>query len=56
MKQNRSVHYGTIQLRESVKRQIVDYCDKHGLKIGRYMELLFLYDVSGSSSGSVTLR
>jgi hypothetical protein len=56
MKQKRDVHYGTIQIRELVKRQIVDYCDKRGLKIGKYMELLFLYDVSGSSSGSITLR
>jgi hypothetical protein len=40
--------YATIQVRKSVKEQIVDYCNRHDLKIGRYIERLFLSDVSGS--------
>lgn len=56
MKQKRSVQYETIQLREVVKRQIVDYCDKNGLKIGRCIEMMFLHYVSGSYSGSIMFR
>jgi hypothetical protein len=40
--------YATIQIRRSVKDQLVRYCDIHGLKIGRYVEKIFLADVSGS--------
>jgi len=42
--------YATIQIRRSIKDQIVDYCDLNGLKIGRYIEKLFLADVSGSNA------
>jgi hypothetical protein len=40
--------YKTIQVKKEVHEQIVDYCNKNGLKIGRYVELLFLNEVSGS--------
>ena len=40
--------YATIQIRKNVKEQIVEYCNRTGLKIGRYVEKLFLNDVSGS--------
>lgn len=49
MKSKRSVYYATIQVREDVKKQISDYCDRNGLKIGRYIEILFLNHVSGSN-------
>jgi hypothetical protein len=42
--------YATIQIRRSIKDQIVNYCDLKGLKIGRYIEKLFLADVSGSNA------
>lgn len=41
--------YQTIQVRKNIKEQIVDYCNKNDLKIGRYIERLFLNDVSGST-------
>ena len=41
--------YATIQVRKTVKEQIVDYCNRHDYKIGRYIERLFLNDVSGST-------
>ena len=56
MKQKRTVYYGTIQIRDVVKRHIVDYCDQRGLKIGRFIEMAVLYYISGSSSGSVMFR
>lgn len=40
--------YATIQVRKGIKEQIVDYCNRNDLKIGRYIERLFLNDVSGS--------
>lgn len=40
--------YATIQIRKSIKEQIVDHCNRNDLKIGRYIERLFLNDVSGS--------
>jgi uncharacterized protein with von Willebrand factor type A (vWA) domain len=55
-KQRRNVKYSTIQIREYIKRDLTDYCDRKGYKISRYMELLFLADVSGSMSGSVLTK
>lgn len=40
--------YATIQIRRVIKDQIVEYCNNNDLKIGRYIERLFLNDVSGS--------
>jgi len=48
--------YGTIQIRRHVKDQVVDFCNRKGLKIGRFVENLFLHAVSGSGgtfSGSM---
>jgi hypothetical protein len=42
--------YATIQVRKSIKKQIVDHCNLRGLKIGRYIEKLFIADISGSTS------
>jgi hypothetical protein len=48
-KQKKSLpKYSTLQVRKIIHEQIVDYCDKNGLKIGRFVELLFLEAVSGS--------
>lgn len=41
--------YATIQIGKNIKEQIVDYCDRHDLKIGRFIERLFLNEVSGSA-------
>lgn len=41
--------YQTIQIRKEIKEQIVDYCNSKDLKIGRYIERLFINDVSGSA-------
>lgn len=41
--------YATIQIDRTIKTQIVDYCNKTGLKIGRYIETLFIANVSGSN-------
>ena len=40
--------YETIQVRKSIKEQIVIHCNTKGLKIGRFIESLFLSHVSGS--------
>lgn len=48
--------YATLQVRRVVKNQITDFCNRKGLKIGRFVENLFLHAVSGSSSGSIPLR
>jgi hypothetical protein len=40
--------YATIQVRKTIKERIVNHCNLKGLKIGRYIENLFLADVSGS--------
>jgi hypothetical protein len=45
--------YATIQIRKDVKEQVVDYCNRKGFKIGRFVENLFLQAVSGSASGSL---
>lgn len=41
--------YGTIQVDLEVKEQIIDYCDQNDLKIGRFIQRLFLFHVSGSA-------
>jgi hypothetical protein len=44
----KSKEYGTIQIAKNVKEQIVDYCNQNDLKIGKFIERLFLAAVSGS--------
>ena len=41
--------YATIQIRRDVKEQVVDFCNRKGLKIGRFIENLFIQAVSGST-------
>lgn len=41
--------YATIQIRREVKEQVVDFCNRKGLKIGRFIENLFIQAVSGST-------
>lgn len=53
MNQKRNIKYNTIQIRDSVKRDIVYYCDQRGLKISKYVELVVLNAISGSLSGSL---
>jgi hypothetical protein len=48
MAEDKDKKYATIQVRQSIKEKIVDHCNMKGLKIGRYIENLFLADVSGS--------
>jgi hypothetical protein len=43
--------YRTIQVAKDVKDQITDYCNRHDLKIGRFIERIFLNEVSGSQAG-----
>lgn len=50
MKKPNEKSYATIQIRRTIKDQIVKYCDLNGLKIGRYIEKLFIADVSGSNA------
>lgn len=48
--------YATIQIRREVKDQVVDFCNRKGFKIGRFVENLFIQAVSGSGgqfSGSI---
>jgi hypothetical protein len=45
--------YGTIQVEQYIKEQIVDHCNRHDLKIGRLIQRLFLLHVSGSATGSL---
>lgn len=40
--------FGTIQVSMHVKEQIRDYCERHDLKIGRFIQRIFLEHVSGS--------
>jgi hypothetical protein len=40
--------YATIQINRQIKDEIVKLCHKRGMKIGRYIERLFIHDVSGS--------
>lgn len=54
-KHKRITLYGTIQMREVIREQIVDFCNRNDLRIGRYIERLFLAHVSGSTSGSLPL-
>lgn len=44
--------YRTIQIRKDIKDQIVDYCNRHDLKIGRFIERIFLSEVSGSGAST----
>jgi hypothetical protein len=41
--------YATVQIRKPVKQQIVNYCNEHGLKIGRFIENMFGQMISGSA-------
>lgn len=48
--------YATIQIRREIKDQVVDFCNRKGFKIGRFVENLFIQAVSGSGgqfSGSL---
>lgn len=49
MSKHKDVEYATIQIRRDVKEQVVDFCNRKGLKIGRFIENLFIQAVSGSS-------
>lgn len=44
--------YATIQIRRDIKEQVVDFCNRKGYKIGRFIENLFLQAVSGSTSNN----
>ena len=51
--------YATIQIKTEVKDQVVDFCNRKGYKISRFIENLFLQVVSGSGglhSGSLSQR
>jgi hypothetical protein len=48
--------YATIQIRNDIKEQVTDFCNRKGYKIGRFIENLFLQAVSGSTSGSAVPR
>lgn len=48
-KNNKDADYATIQVRDDIKRQVVDFCNRKGLKIGRFIETLFIQAVSGSN-------
>jgi hypothetical protein len=43
-----SKEYATVQIDKKIKDQIVDHCDKTGLRIGRFVERLYTEFVSGS--------
>jgi hypothetical protein len=45
----KETEYATIQIRRDVKEQVVDFCNRKGLKIGRFIENLFIQAVSGST-------
>ena len=45
-----SREYATVQIDKNVKQDIVNYCNKKGLLIGRFVETLFTDFVSGSST------
>ena len=40
--------YATIQINRVAKERIVDFCDARGLKIGKFIENLFMSHVSGT--------
>ncbi len=48
-KKDLETEYATIQIRREVKEQVVDFCNRKGLKIGRFIETLFIQAVSGST-------
>jgi len=45
--------YATLQLHKEIHEQIVDYCCRHGFKMGRFIEMLFLSEVSGSNTTKI---
>lgn len=47
-KNHKDVEYATVQIRREVKEQVVDFCNRNGYKIGRFIENLFIQAVSGS--------
>lgn len=44
----KSSDYATIQIDRKIKDQVVDFCNRKGYKISRFVENLFLQAVSGS--------
>jgi hypothetical protein len=40
--------YATVQINKTVKQQIVDYCNEHNHKIGKFVEGLFGSFITGS--------
>jgi hypothetical protein len=49
VKRNKKEEYATLQIKREVKDQVADYCNRKGLKIGRFIETIFLQAVSGSA-------
>jgi len=49
MAKNKETEYATIQISRKVKDQVVDFCNRKGYKIGRFVENIFLQAVSGSN-------
>ena len=49
MKRDKKEEYATLQIRRDIKDQVADYCNRKGLKIGRFIETIFLQAVSGST-------
>lgn len=45
-----SKEFKTLQIDATIKDQIVDYCNYNDLKIGRFVEKLFINHVSGSAT------
>lgn len=43
------VQYSTIQIPSKTKAMITQYCNDHGLKIGRFIENMFIQMMSGSA-------
>lgn len=40
--------YSTVQIPTEIHKQLVEYCNLHGLKIGKFVGSLFLLHLSGS--------
>lgn len=47
--------YSTIQIETTIKNGIVDHCEMNGMKIGRFVEKLFL-DFVDSVSGTMKMQ
>lgn len=45
--------YATIQIPREIKEQMVDYCNRKDLRLGKFISRLFLQEVSGSYTGSL---